>query len=960
MRRAVVVALAIAVAAIALMTRWRCGDSRVSRRADLAVTATSTPAAVAATRPPDPRTQARGRIAGRIRDDRGTPVSGAIVCAEISTAIAAELRREPRCTTASPDGTYELRELYAAMYAVTASAPRFRPSTFRAGGEDSDPWFRLAAGEAKTGIDIVFHAGGVEIRGVVLDVEGGPIARAWVQVQGNWGSYVYSPYVATDAEGRFSVWTFPGGSTVEVEADGYATATAYARAPAVVEVRLTPEASLAGTIVDAQTGAPIEGADVVVSSLEWEHRAQRDRSDAEGRFRARRLLPGRYVVTARTDTTYGRSEGSILLGLGQSADDAVVRLSPAAQVTGKIVIAGPTPAPCRHAEVALERDGHWRAARVDDDGSFVIGAVTPGTYEPRVWCPGTNRRDYPQVIVEERNIDGLVWEVDPRGTAALRGRVTTKRGVPVPDASISVSSPGADTYDQGYTFSRADGTYAITGLRGGGTYRVGVSIEQFYDDFVAFATIGRDEVREKDLRIDVDGTIRGTLVDERGTPVVNATIHSLRKSTGALDPGTLTDASGAFTIAWLPPGEYRVTAHRFPEILRKPGVTDDSKQGETVIVKSGETATVKLVVDVRSSAIRGVVVDGAGAPIGDAYVVGARETDAKRGVHDARHWPSARVLARPDGTFELTDLAPGSYTVRAYRNGGGEAIAERVATGSSVRMQIRPTAAIEGVVTFPAGRADPVLGVTAFYDATSYRREEQFYRTQGRFVVRDLPAGSLRLIVTSARASKEIEIRLGEGEHERVTVPLDPLVTLAGRIVDAETKQPVATAVVSADRVVDPNVLEDFRHGVRTDANGRFALPRAPTGRIQLQVRDDSSRYGPLYLAKNIAGEGTVDVGDVLLVRRRDSGEPVGKLGVAFVPQDHVPSERWVLQIAAIEAHGPAAGTALRVGDVITTIDGIDVKGSNQTYAWALLHAPRGTKLALGLERGVTIDVKLR
>jgi hypothetical protein len=52
-------------------------------------------------------------------------------------------------------------------------------------------------------------------------------------------------------------------------------------------------------------------------------------SDAQGKFRASRLTPGRYVAVAKTERGYGRTAGSTLVGLGQHVDKVEVKLFPA-------------------------------------------------------------------------------------------------------------------------------------------------------------------------------------------------------------------------------------------------------------------------------------------------------------------------------------------------------------------------------------------------------------------------------------------------------------------------------------------------------------------------------------------------------------------------------------------------------------------------------------------------------
>lgn len=83
-------------------------------------------------------------------------------------------------------------------------------------------------------------------------------------------------------------------------------------------------------------------------------------------------------------------------------------------------------------------------------------------------------------------------------------------------------------------------------------------------------------------------------------------------------------------------------------------------------------------------------------------------------------------------------------------------------------------------------------------------------------------------------------------------------------------------------------------------------------------------------------------------------------LGVHFVELGvAVPVDEYRLQISWIDPAGPAARSGLAVGDVITTIDGVDVTGEGGAAAWTLMQAAPGTKLELGLARGATVTVTL-
>src|SRR5262249_24934744 len=153
-----------------------------------------------------------------------------------------------------------------------ASAKPYRPEMFHPGGDRQETSFFLAAGERKTGVDIVLRKGGVEITGTVSDVTGGPIAHADVSAHhqgwGDGGSD-FAPPVGPDSSGKFSLWVKPGEVSVNASAEGYAEGSDSGRAPGTFEILLTPESSLAGVVIDAKTGQPVAGVAVIVNDGEW-------------------------------------------------------------------------------------------------------------------------------------------------------------------------------------------------------------------------------------------------------------------------------------------------------------------------------------------------------------------------------------------------------------------------------------------------------------------------------------------------------------------------------------------------------------------------------------------------------------------------------------------------------------------------------------------------------------------
>ncbi len=88
--------------------------------------------------------------------------------------------------------------------------------------------------------------------------------------------------------------------------------------------------------------------------------------------------------------------------------------------------------------------------------------------------------------------------------------------------------------------------------------------------------------------------------------------------------------------------------------------------------------------------------------------------------------------------------------------------------------------------------------------------------------------------------------------------------------------------------------------------------------------------------------------------------DPVGKLGIRFKepPPDEPPDKR-TLVVSWIDPAGSAAKTELKVGDVITTADGVDVTGAASGNWGPITRAPPGTKISLGLGSGTTVVVVL-
>ncbi len=976
-RTGLLISLVVIAAAILV---WRCrGGSDAttgtgSKTGSAATTATGGDRSTARSVPrPDPARIARATIAGTItRDDTKAPLAGARVCAHgQSREFPDELLRAATCVTAADNGTFLIDGLLPAQYAVSASAKTYRPEQFHPGGNRHVPTFPIAAGEHKIGVDLALRVGGVEITGTVSDLTGGPIANARVT------SDAPIVVVETDDKGVFSMWVAKGSQSIEASADGYADGHEYLYAPGKVEILLTPESSLAGTVIDAKTGTPVAGARVTLG--DWSH-AEATFSDAEGKFRIDRISPGRQTAVAKTDRGFGRAEGSTLVGLGQHVDGVIVKLFPAARLEARIVIAGSEPrSSCErpHASLHDAAAQRWIELRQEPDGLLWAEGVLPGDYKPEIGCDGYQTREkYDNVVIADADVKNVVWEVD--AGAVIKGVLRTKSGEPVEDAHVyarTTGGAGRAKTGWGSDETAREGTYELTGLKAG-AYKIevsstkGVAPKDGYPvEVAAGATV------QKDLILDDVGTLTGIVVDASGAPVGNIDINTrlLTGGRASWSGDHSSDDAGVFTIEGMRPGDYRVYAQRgWSDTLRKPGTTDDAKQGEKVTIRPGQVATIKLVVEAQTGVIKGVVVDSSGAPVSDAFVSAARESDAagaqRTNVQDTRwQWQIRPVITGVDGKFAVEKLSPGTYTMRAFRKGGGEAIAEHIEVGAiDTKLQIKPTGSIEGIATGPAGPPDD-LSITVNDPVTGLWRSEDFFKTDGRFAVRDLPKGHFRITAESAGINALVELDLAEGEAKTgVTLKLEKLLTLTGKLVELGTTKPVPGIHMSAS-LADGGGGWSFSSDDEavTDEAGAFSIKNAPKGRVMIRGMPknwNDSEYAMLQVIKVITPTGHItDLGTLTMIKKRvKQGDPVGELGVNFAeqPPDTAPDKR-ELKVSWIDPAGPAAKTELKVGDMLTSIDGSDITGANAPTAYPLMRAAPGTKLALGLARGATVVVVL-
>ena len=266
-------------------------------------------------------------------------------------------------------------------------------------------------------------------------------------------------------------------------------------------------------------------------------------------------------------------------------------------------------------------------------------------------------------------------QVQPTGNGSLSGVVTNSvTGAPVPRARIQVIILGTNNSQVAGTVTDEAGKFSIGGLSTGrfllNVQRVGF-VTPATGNRINDAPLRPDEKRE-DLKLTLTPTsgISGRVINAAGDPVQGA-IVSLDSAPYGINPAT-TDEKGQFRISSVPPGRYRVVANPaampFPPEIRTDGTREvhyartyypnvlTAKAGQRVEVGGGAEGTG---IDIHLVSTPIVTVSGSvsNMPAGTRTIVRAQSSTS----------PSVQLTAnvRPDGSFQIWQLDPGTYTVAA-------------------------------------------------------------------------------------------------------------------------------------------------------------------------------------------------------------------------------------------------------------------------------------------------------
>jgi protocatechuate 3,4-dioxygenase beta subunit len=642
------------------------------------------------------------------------------------------------------------------------------------------------------------------------------------------------PLTTAGSDGRFTL-ALPGpGGMVTVEGPGGQWAEVSLDpagvAPGEVRIaRLQPPRTVAGRVLDADTGKPLPGARIFGATADAA-------TDAEGRFRVE-LPPRSRGISLRASADgyvdadwFPESDAPATFSLKRARGLAGIVMMDAGgrPVAGARVRALPAPAG------SVLTDPPSGETRTDADGRFQIPGLPVGwTYALLVdggdFAPARRITDVP-----ERSGEPLLITVTRGATAS--GRVLGPEGRPVPGANVLLQPGRPEDEDWSLpqdskpfeVLSGPEGRFLLSHLAAG-RYGLQVIRDGFAPARIAGLEIPADSrtVDLGDVRMEASAAIEGRVLDERGRPLSGAQVGLALPTAihGIGRPSRVeTGPDGSFQLHDLVRGErYDLWVQADGFVPRQaPGVEAPPSEPLRIELRRGRTLAVR-------------VVDPDGRPVPRARLSRMeRMTTSVSGVSSGSWSMSGVGQTDDEGTLRIGGLEPGVLDLQVEADGfqpllaRGLRIPEDEAAGP-VEVTLARGAVLEGRVLDGDGK--PVIGasVNAFQadaELPGGGSPEATTDDEGRYRLTGLSPGLYQVDAESGELQDSVqatvEIRAAV-QHLDLRFPKGSAVS--GQVVD-DRGAPVARARVS----LIPNGPTAF-----SQANGTFTFRSAADGVFRLR-----------------------------------------------------------------------------------------------------------------------------
>jgi hypothetical protein len=430
----------------------------------------------------------------------------------------------------------------------------------------------------------------------------------------------------------------------------------------------------------------------------------------------------------------------------------------------------------------------------------------------------------------EPTLKARTMQAWPSGTFVVNVTDGVGRGI----AGATVRTTGNGIFWQNQTGS--DGSVTISlipaddNVTDGLTYQLNASMPGYRDSTNLFQNVSENGTEYVTLVI-FGGSILGTVTTSLGGTMMpvegaNVTIASLGFSTN------VSPSNGAYELDGIPAGTVSVTANASGYV----------PSSQDVFMPLGGNVLLNFVLISQNGSISGRVYHSTLHTVLNNTNVSVRVGSF-----------TITVMSASDGSYNLTNLPEGSYTLTAEREGFiSTSISDVVVTrgnrtaGVDFNLTEKPTM-LYGVVRsgtrLLVGANVSVVGTSIF----------NLSGPDGNYEIGNLTAGVYTITASSPgyETATIADVVVPEGGAVQLNINLTGLPggLISGVVIDIDTGMPLANVLVTIVDIVPPRV------GVATDINGAYGLPGLDPGNYT--VRFEKTGYRPVEISNiNVTKDG--------------------------------------------------------------------------------------------------------
>lgn len=462
------------------------------------------------------------------------------------------------------------------------------------------------------------------------------------------------------------------------------------------------------------------------------------------------------------------------------------------------------------------------------------------------------------------------------------------------------------------------------------------------------------------------GSLTGRVLVKEGVPIVGAEVRlTLHGSQSFLftEPDDSEDViaetgdDGSYVFTNVPVREGWAVIADHPDYSRT--------ELASVIIVDGEVTVAPDILLGTGSIVRGRVTDTGGNAVPGAQLILSESRFAAVLEENSRSGNDYAATTDDLGNFEIKNVAPRpNYTLSITADGYGSiqvtplAVVEDEDTVQEITLEI--AAMLGGSVTSATGEPIENASVEAWAVDRTKRSTHTRVKTNevGEFLFDDIPTGQFQLIVRHPAHAANATTRASSGDMA-VSISLEPLPTISGRVVDASTGAPVSSFQVQLRQEIQGSTTGQTQAFTNSkisvsDPDGRFELtaPKAGTYIVEAIARGFADTYSDPFetvMSQDTSGivvrmtRGGVIVGRVL----SSDGEPIQ--GAAIETHDETWSSDPFGLMLADSGIGDATETSTRTGaDGSFRLDSLKAAG----YQLRIRHRDHASKTVTELTLG--------